>query len=198
MQAALGLRAHSGWAAAVLVTGSFENPTVLDRRRLVLADQNELAGAKQPYHAMEGRRGADAERMRARFVADASGRAAGELRKVEEAARAAGTTVGRCGLLVASERPLPELLRILASHALIHTADGVHFRFALERAASDLGWIVSKIPERDVETRAAGISGDRPERLKARIAALGKTLGPPWTADQKVATLAALLALAGR
>jgi len=31
-------------------------------------------------------------------------------------------------LLLASGRPLPKLETILASHALIHTADGEHFR----------------------------------------------------------------------
>jgi hypothetical protein len=30
-------------------------------------------------------------------------------------------------------------------------------------------------------------------RLQARVAALGKALGPPWTADQKLATAAALV-----
>ena len=195
MRAALGLRAHSGWAAATVVAGTLDEPVVLDRRRLILADEAALAGSKQPYHAMEGRKTSEAEAMRDRFVADAKERAAEELRRVNETARAAGGSVAACGLLVASGRALPELSAILASHALIHTADGVHFRGALEHASSALGWALSKIPERDVTARAAGLSSERPERLAARIAALGKQLGPPWPADQKHAALAGLLAL---
>jgi hypothetical protein len=196
MHAALGLRAHSGWAAAVLVGGTLERPVVLDRRRLVLADVDALAGSMQPYHAMEGRAPAETVKMLARFVGDVQARASDELRRVEESARAEGHRVAACGLLIAAGRALPELSSILASHALIHTADGLHFRGALERAAAELGWTLSKIPERDVETRAAGVSHEKPERMKARIAALGKGLGPPWTADQKLAALAGLLALA--
>ena len=44
---------------------------------------------------------------------------------------------------------------------------------------------------------AARASGIRAEPLKRRIAELGRTLGPPWTVDQKEATLAALVALGG-
>lgn len=197
MKAAVGLRVHSGWAAAVVVAGTLDEPVVLDRRRLVLADESTLEGSKQPYHAMEGRAAAETVTMQARFVADARARAGEELRKVEETARAAGTSVAACRLLVASGRALPELRAILASHALIHTADGVHFRDALAAAAGALGWTLSKIRERDVEARAAEESGVPPERLRSRIAALGKELGPPWTADQKLAALAGWLALAG-
>ena len=36
--AALGLRAHSGWAALVAVAGTRGAPAVIDRRRIELAD----------------------------------------------------------------------------------------------------------------------------------------------------------------
>src|SRR5882762_6158032 len=36
-QAALGLRAHSGWAALIAVGGSAASPEVLDRRRIEMA-----------------------------------------------------------------------------------------------------------------------------------------------------------------
>jgi len=36
----------------------------------------------------------------------------------------------------------------------------------------------------------------RPEFLSSKIAALGKSLGPPWTADEKLAALSAWLVLA--
>ena len=102
------------------------------------------------------------------------------------------------GLLLASGRPLPGLAKILASHALIHTADGVHFRDALTTAAKGLPLEVTAIPEREVEARTAAKAGVSAEEMRLRIVGLGKALGPPWTQDQKLAALAGLLTLAGR
>src|SRR5664279_4197420 len=54
-RAAVGLRAHSGWAAAVTVGGEATAPVLLDRRRLALAD-DATPRPVQPYHASEGLR----------------------------------------------------------------------------------------------------------------------------------------------
>ena len=51
-QAALGFRVHSGWAVLVVLAGPVETPTILDRRRIEIADV-EMEGSKQPYHAAE-------------------------------------------------------------------------------------------------------------------------------------------------
>jgi hypothetical protein len=91
--------------------------------------------------------------------------------------------VVRCGVLLGSGRPLPELAAILASHALIHTAEGELFRDALVWAARECGLPVTGVREKGLNAAA----------LK-RLDALGKALGPPWTQDQKYATLAALMA----
>lgn len=198
MKAALGLRVHSGWVAAVVVAGPLASPAILDRRRLVLADEERLPGAKQPYHAAEERELPEAKRLIACYVDDAERRASEGLRELLEATAAAGHGIRGCGLLLASGRPLPGLAQILASHALIHTADGVHFREALATAAKGLALKVTAIPEREVEARAAEAAGVSTEEMRARIAGLGKALGPPWTQDQKLAALAGLLSLAGR
>jgi hypothetical protein len=198
MKTALGLRVHSGWAAVVMVGGSLGSPAVLDRRRLILADNETLRGSKQPYHAAEGHELTDARRMIARYVDDAEGRAWDGLRKTLEASAAAGHRIGGCGLLLASGRPLPDLAQILTSHALIHTADGVHFRDALTSAATRLSLKVTAVREREVEAQAAEAAGISAETLKAQIARLGKALGSPWTQDEKLAALVGLLALVAR
>lgn len=48
-EAALGFRAHSGWAAMVALAGALNAPLVVDRRRLELADPHRT-GPMQPYH----------------------------------------------------------------------------------------------------------------------------------------------------
>jgi len=50
--AALGFRSHSGWTAAVAVSGSPRNPVVIERRRIETADP-AIRGSKQPFHAAE-------------------------------------------------------------------------------------------------------------------------------------------------
>jgi hypothetical protein len=136
--------------------------------------------------------------MIARYVDDAEGRAWDGLRKTLEASAAAGHRIGGCGLLLASGRPLPDLAQILTSHALIHTADGVHFRDALTSAATRLSLKVTAVREREVEAQAAEAAGISAETLKAQIARLGKALGSPWTQDEKLAALVGLLALVAR
>src|SRR5712692_6591255 len=51
-RAALGARAHSGWAAVVAVAQSDGTPVVIDRRRIELATR-AVPGFPQPYHAAE-------------------------------------------------------------------------------------------------------------------------------------------------
>src|SRR5262249_28876130 len=51
MRAAIGLNAHSGWAALVVVALEGAEPRVLDRRRIELVLKRDERWAKQPYHA---------------------------------------------------------------------------------------------------------------------------------------------------
>src|SRR5206468_2468895 len=60
--ATLGLRAHSGWAAAIALAGPASAPRVLARQRLEFADP-KLAYSKQPYHAAAERPITEAEKL---------------------------------------------------------------------------------------------------------------------------------------
>src|SRR5258707_11675954 len=51
-RAAIGCRAHSGWAALVVIGGSPGSPELILRRRIENADP-EIPGSKQPFHAAE-------------------------------------------------------------------------------------------------------------------------------------------------
>jgi len=50
MEAALGFRAHSGWAAMVALTGPADAPMLIQRGRVELADRGK-SGSVQPCHA---------------------------------------------------------------------------------------------------------------------------------------------------
>lgn len=158
--------------------GSIEDPGVLGRRRIVIADPN-IPGSKQPFHAAEG---LPIEQ------ADVLIRKCRE-RSLELAIKAVRdlTTDGHvvaAAFLFASGRPLPALEAILRSHAAIHTAEGEFFRGVLVEASEACGLSVAKIRERDIRD------------LPPHISALGKALGPPWTQDEKLASVAAWKALA--
>jgi hypothetical protein len=75
-------------------------------------------------------------------------------------------------------------------------ADTVMYREALAAAAAARGWAVHWY-DRDTVFRAAAAAlgrGDIDELLRA----LGRTVGPPWQAKQKLATAAALAAAAAK
>jgi len=101
-------------------------------------------------------------------------------------------------ILLSSGRPLPALEKILAAHPMIHTAEGQFFRQAFRDACASLKIPVTGIRERDLDEHTkSALRGDG-GLLKKKIAGMGKTLGPPWTTDQKAAALAAMIALAAR
>ena len=197
MKAALGLRAHSGWAAAVTVTGSRKEIAVVDRRRIELGDPS-VSAPKQPYHEAEGQPLPAARRIIDRYAEDAARRARDAFASLASDLDKKGYEVSRCGLLISSGRALPELASILASHALIHSADGELFRDALAQAASREGWTTVKIAEKELSAKAAAAIRTPASELQTRVQTAGKYLGPPWTQDQKLATLAAWVALAVR
>lgn len=195
--AALGLRAHSGWVALVALGGRPGSPVVIDRRRIELAD-TEIPGSKQPYHAAEGLGFEEAEETVERCAGTAKRLARGAFRVVIADLRKRGHEVVGCGLLLASGRPLPALASILASHALIHTADGELFRDALTHAAEQHDLPVTRVREKELFARAAADLRIPTDALQRGVNELGRSIGPPWTQDQKLAALVGWVALAAQ
>lgn len=195
-RAAIGLRAHSGWAALVVAAESRGSPEVVERKRIELADPG-IPGSKQPYHAAEGLPLPGARALVEDCLASARRRATEAIAAIVTAQRHAGRELVGCGLLLAVGRPLPDLASTLKSHALIHTADGEHFRRALAEAAEGCRLAVTRVRERDVEEQVAARLGVPAVRLGERVREMGRALGPPWREDEKRATLVAWLVLAG-
>lgn len=168
---------------------------MLVRRRIELADP-AIRGSKQPYHAAEGLALAAAEKQIRRCEQGSRRLALEAFRAAIAEVEKSGREVVGCGLLLSSGRPLGNLADTLASHAKIHTADGEHFREAIVHSAERCGLSITKVRERDVWEMAAGKMRISVETFQTRIAAIGKTLGPPWRADEKLAAAVGCLALA--
>lgn len=119
------------------------------------------------------------------------------LRSAVDDLRARGYRAASFGITLGSGRALPALKAILASHALIHTAEGEFYRDELKKAAEQCGLRVMSIKERELYERASAHLRIPLAQLDRRVADLGKPLGPPWSQDQKCAALVAWLSLSG-
>jgi len=195
---ALGLKAHSGWAALVVLGTRDVELHVVDRRRLELAEEADSHWSKQPYHAAEGLRSDEAQKVVQRGVAAARKLAVREMRAAVKRARDAKHEIVACAVLVADPMPHWSVEEILAVHFRMHQAEGVLFRDALARAADACGLRLVAIPEKLLTDQAEWALTTSASALMKRIATLGKSAGPPWGKDQKDAALAALIALQGR
>jgi hypothetical protein len=194
-QAAIGFRVHSGWAAVVAVCVEKGAPVVLARQRVHLVDTFTYE-FRQPYHTAEKMLDGQAREFISRMQAEARRLAYRAIRELESITQEQGVKLTRCGLLLASGRPLPALEKILASHALIHTADGELFREALLHASARCGLRDFRIKEKELLDRAENVLRLKSAVLMRRVTELGRPFGSPWSQDEKFATLAAWLALA--
>jgi len=191
-EAAVGFRVHSGWSAVVAVCVEKSAPVVLHRQRVHLVETFTY-GFRQPYHTGEKLGLAEAREFISQVQAEARELAYHAIHGLQAELEERGYKLSRSAVLLASGRPLPELEKILASHALIHTADGELFRESLLHASARCGIAAVCIKERDLLDQAAKAFGVPGAKLLARATELGRPFGAPWTQDEKFATLAAWL-----
>ena len=194
-RAAIGVRVHSGWGAVVAVAGEPGVEEVVERRRIEIAERKR-PGAVQPYHFAERMQIERAQQHIAKCEVESAELALASLRDLlQSLEQREYSVVGSC-ILLSSGRPLPSLEKILASHAMIHTAEGEFFRQAFRDGFTRLKISVTGIRERDLEQAADTKFGNAAVKVRERINSMGKSLGPPWTTDQKTAALGALIVLA--
>jgi hypothetical protein len=149
---------------------------VVERRHVNLAGSGPPRTV-QPYHAARGR-GLDLLDAQQAIEHAAS-------RAREFAVSAIREALGQhnivaCGVGHDPNQKRPPLAKILASHPLLHTAEGLLFRTAIADAAAECGLTVVAVPERDLSAQPA----------------VARPHGTPWRQDEKLATAAALIALA--
>jgi len=195
---ALGFSVHTGWAALVAVSRSAEGLAVLDRRRVGMLPV-PLTPRQDAYphvfHAARELPLADAERFVRLAEDEARARARDELGATVQGLRAGGHRVVGSAIITAREAPSRSLEEILQSHTLVHAAEGALFRAVIRGASEDLGLAVFQVPAPELVRRAARALGLGKDEIPEFLTRLGRPLGPPWTADHKAATLAAVLAL---
>ena len=196
-RAAVGFRVHSGWAAVVAVWLEKGAPVVLERKRAHLVKTFSYT-FRQPYHTAEKMPLAEAQEFVAQVQTEGRELAYRAVHEMQSSLENLKIKLTRGSLLLASGRPLPDLENILASHALIHTADGELFREAIVHGCTRCGVEIESIKERALLEHAGTALHLRTTELMRRVTELGKPFGSPWSQDEKFATLAAWLALSSQ
>ena len=195
MEVAFGLKAHSGWAALVVIGDNDGEICVVDRRRVGLVDEANRAWAGAPFHAADGMAAAPARKLVERAIVEARSCALRKMRSAIERATDGGHQIVACAVLTPAPMPGWSIEEIRAVHFRMHKAEGVMFPDALSRAAESCGLRLLPVAEKELHAHAEKVLALPVSETLRRITLLGKAVGPPWGADQKSATLAAMIAL---
>ena len=188
--AALGFRVKSGWAAAVLLTGPARSPQLCDVRRMDLSDPR-LPETRQPYHAAMGKLETDTTKINRR-VRVVRGIAQQSIATLIAGYRQKGYAISRAALVVGSQL---DPASIANPHIRAHAFEGQLFRSVLEEALQAHRIRTEILIERNAYAQGATKLKESNENVRRVIQNFGQDTQGPWRAEQKLAALAAWLAL---
>jgi len=190
---AIGFRVKTGRATAVVMAGPVSAPRVLSRKSLQLWDP-AIPESYQPWHAELELPPAESARVVPAALKAVERVALSALRElVGEIQPAPASILGIS--LVAGSATDPESIR--NPHMRAHAREGQLFPHALAVAAKTLRIPAVTIVESEVFASAAARLGKTPDALKLEVTALGRSVGKPWSAEEKAAAAAAWITLAG-
>src|SRR5207245_8073270 len=104
--------------------------------------------------------------------------------------------VRTCAVVVGTFPAGARLESILASHALAHAAEARLYQRALLQGAESRRLGPIAIPKRSIWEQGEAEFGVAQDELRHLVDQLRREVGPPWAQDQKLAALAAWIALA--
>jgi len=188
--AALGFRVKSGWAAAVLLTGPTRSPQLCDVRRIDLSDPR-LPETRQPYHAAMGKLETDTTKINRR-VSVVRSIAQQSIATLLASYRQKGYAIRRAALAVGSQVD-PD--SIANAHIRAHAFEGQLFRSVLGEALQACRIRTEILVERNAYAQGAAKLKDSNDNVQRMIRDFGRVAQGPWRAEQKLAALAAWLAL---
>jgi hypothetical protein len=188
--AALGFRVKSGWAAAILLTGSARSPRLCDVQRIDLSDPRRPE-SRQPYHAAMGK--LETDRRKINWRVDAVRRITEKsIAKLLAGYRQQNFMIKRAALVVGSRI---DPASIANPHIRAHAFEGRLFRSVLEKSLQTHRIRTDILIERDAYREAAMILKHSNENLQRIIQSFGRDTEAPWRAEEKLATVAAWCAL---
>ncbi len=187
----LGLRAKTARAIAVVLGGTIDAPLVLAKLEITLADP-KIPATTQPYHEVMYLPWEESQRAVNKSAAAIEAIARKALARLIKELQAEGMRVCGAGIVGAKDR---DQARIGNYHIRAHAAEGVLFRRVLDQAADANGLKRRTFSDRELDQTAANELGAASAGVKRMVNDLGRTLAPPWRADEKQAATAAWLVL---
>ncbi|MCB0279651.1 MAG: hypothetical protein KDD94_09130 [Calditrichaeota bacterium] len=179
--AIIGTADHSGWAIAVTVDG---NRKLIDRRKISLLEEG--LPILPIHHDAQELDPADAETLvdKVRVSAEESSKAS-----LEKMLREISVPVN--GIVIRKLQEIPDDLQTCIRDYRINTfADSVMYRKALMKSAEELGLAIYWYERKTVFKIA---QEQHPQiQIEPFLTELGKTLGPPWQKDHRMAMAAAM------
>jgi hypothetical protein len=178
-----------------VVAGGVARPEVVLRDRGELGDPSGRV-RRNVYQSARGLEPAAAAAVVEAAERIAAEQASAALERTLEEASDRGAVVRSCAVVVGTFPSGARLESILASHALAHAAEGRLYQGALLQAAELRGLDAVAVPKRSIWEQAEAALGVARDELRKWIDAIRRDLGPPWAEDQKLAALAAWIAIA--
>ena len=192
--AAVGFRVKSGWAAAVVLSGPVSSPLALHARRIDLSDP-AIPATRQPYHAVDPAQGEledDESRIKQRV--NVVRRVTTEsLEKLLADFRTNAWTPRRVGIVAGS---LIDPATIRQPHIRAHAMEGRLFRTVLEDVVRARGLSCFVLGEKTALTAAVKVIHRRKDAIRRTLGKLGRHVDGPWRTVEKMAALAAWVAVA--
>jgi hypothetical protein len=190
---AIGLRAKTGRAIAVVLGGAPDAPVVIRKYEIKLTD-TEVPATSQPYHVVMDLPWAESEKAARKSVRAIEVVARKALAGLSRELRSAGLNVYGVATVGAPDR---DLSKIGNPHIRAHAAEGILFRKALDLAAEANDLKCRSFSDRQFDQSVATELGDANEPVRNRLSELRRQLPPPWRTDEKQAAMAAWLMLHG-
>jgi hypothetical protein len=189
--AAIGLKAKTGRAIAVVLSGPANSPQLVSRSEISLTDPS-MPATFQPYHEVMELRWDESQKKVKPFIRAIERVAAKALKELIHELRAQGLTVVGVGVVGSADR---DLYKIGNYHIRAHAAEGMLFRQVLEHAAQS-----NKLPHRTFPENVLGAQATAELRMTAvqlnnHLKSIGQSAGAPWRTDQRTAATAAWLML---
>jgi hypothetical protein len=147
------------------------------------------------YQSARGLEAAEAVTLVEAAERIAADQAAAALERTVRVATNAGAVVRACAVVVGASSRGVRLESILKSHALAHAAEGRLYQDALLRGAESCGLEAIAVSKQSIWEQGEAALGVARDELQQWIDELRRDLGPPWAQDQKLAALAAWIAL---
>lgn len=191
MNCALGFRVKSGYATAVLISGTNKSIEVIDCRAVELSDP-AIPDTKQPYHVLEDRPSPTAEKEVQQLVKRVFQIGKSSVSKLIREYQK-NYKIEKACLMVGS---VIDPDTIGNSHIRAHALEGKLFRNALEQALQLHGISTTIVVEKNCYSDAAKVLKRSESELKRIITEAKHSSAPQWRSDEKAACLGAWLAIA--